>query len=68
MKTCEDNTEKLSRLIDDASRRPGVAEVMSVFHAWNEADRVARNKMQYEAPRHILSTSNASIPIPGCRF
>lgn len=58
-----ESNRELQRLLDEAIKQPGVAEVMAVFESWREADRIANEQKKYEDAQYRISLSTMSIPV-----
>ncbi len=52
--------EQVKRLLEDAMKQPGVAEVMQVYEAQRAAVGAHAQAQQALAPRWVFSTSTSS--------
>ena len=69
MSTSIDETKnELARLLDEAMKQPGVADLMAAFDVWREVEQVSNVQRMYDEEQFRVSLSNVTTPLAGYHF
>ena len=55
--------EDFTRLMEEAAKKPGVAELFRVYESWQVFDQASRINSQFTATQYVVSVSNSSTPL-----
>ena len=58
------SAEETQRLIEAATKQPGVAELLRVYQTWQKFERMSDMHGRLAAARQIIWASNSSGPLP----
>ena len=58
----DDAGEDFERLMEEAVKKPGVAELFKVYESWQMFDQAARINNQITATQYVVSASSSSTP------
>jgi len=60
--------QDLKRLLDEAMKQPGVADLMAVYEVWREAEEVCNVQRAYDEKQYVVSLSDVSTPLASVRL
>jgi hypothetical protein len=55
--------EDFTRLMEEAAKKPGVAELFRVYESWQVFDQVSRISGQFTGSQYVVSASSFSTPL-----
>jgi hypothetical protein len=59
----DDAAENFERMIEEAVKKPGVAELFRVYESWQMFDQVSRITSQFTGTQYMVSASTSSGPM-----
>lgn len=59
----DQTTESFERLIEEAMKKPGVAELFAVYESWQKFDQASRVSSHFTGTQYVVSESTSSGPL-----